>query len=143
MVVGSPTSAPQARSVATAAIVPIGGRISPDMIASPRDNVVQGSMAMRPIVGVLRTFFETARKFYPVSGFAVFDLRIYGFRRINIDDRGRAASPASRESPTTVHAVTCEPIVPILAASRLAAVTRGWPAVPANEVGVVKGATMN
>jgi hypothetical protein len=57
--------------VATAAIVPIGGRISPDMIASPRDNVVQGSMAMRPIVGVLRTFFETARKFYPVSGLAV------------------------------------------------------------------------
>lgn len=71
MVVGSPTSAPQARSVATATIVPIGGRISPDMIASPRDDVMHGSMAMRPIVGVPRTFFETARKFYPVIGLAV------------------------------------------------------------------------
>jgi hypothetical protein len=30
-----------------------------------------------------------------------------------------------------VHAVTGEPIVPILAASRLAVVTGGWPAVPA------------
>src|SRR5262245_4779425 len=85
MVVGSPTSAPQARSVATAAIVPIGGRISADMIASPRDNVVQGSMAMRPIVGV-GGIFLSAREMLCRQRLSGFDVPICSFLRIGLDE---------------------------------------------------------
>src|SRR5262245_41044923 len=90
MVVGSPTSAPQARSVATATIVPIGGRISPDMIASLRDDVMHGPMAIRPIVGVVGAFFQ--------PGIEVL-CRQWSFLSMGIDDKHRASSPASHESP--------------------------------------------
>jgi prevent-host-death family protein len=85
--------------MATAAIDPIDVGNCPDMIASPREYGCKVLLQCVTIVGVVRIFFETARESDPGSGLAVSIYQSAIFSALVLMIGGRAASPASRESP--------------------------------------------
>ena len=84
--------------MATAAIDPIDVGNCPGMIGSPPEYGCKVLLQCVTIVGVVRIFFETAEEIRCRQRLSGFDLPVCNFLRIGIDDRGRAALLASRES---------------------------------------------
>ena len=70
------------------------------MIGSPPEYGCKVLLQCVTIVGVVRIFFETVEEIRCRQRLSGFDLPVCNFLRIGIDDRGRAPSPASRESPS-------------------------------------------
>ena len=69
------------------------------MIGSPPEYGYKVLLQCATIVGVVRIFFETARESDPGSGLAVSIYQSAIFSALVLMIGGRAASPASRESP--------------------------------------------